>query len=193
MQCSVKTLPSNRFSPQTQGLMPPPLSHLAFLSSQSAKGQNEILFMNSVWLSWLAHFGVQQKENCTGFLNRLATVADPAFPRRGTEQEAQLIRCVFEHISQFWLCFTMVVFEKIYFEAYRNDQYIWHKNNIAQLYFILWRAKLCWNFSRWLRDVPNIYRFPTVHMVKTHFLLENLWISKPSLPEKSHCRLASLI
>ena len=31
----------------------------------------------------------------------------------------------------------MVVYEKIYFEAYRNDQYIWHKNNIAQLYFIL--------------------------------------------------------
>ena len=30
--------------------------------------------------------------------------------------------------------FTMVVYEKKYFEAYRNDQYIWHKNNIAQLY-----------------------------------------------------------
>ena len=23
-------------------------------------------------------------------------------------------------------------------------------------------------------DVPDIYRFPVVHMVKTHFLLENL-------------------
>ena len=28
----------------------------------------------------------------------------------------------------------MVVYEKMYFEAYTNDQYIWHKNNIAQLY-----------------------------------------------------------
>ena len=36
----------------------------------------------------------------------------------------------------------MVVYEKVYFEAYTNDQYIWHKNNIAQLYFILGRAEL---------------------------------------------------
>ena len=36
--------------------------------------------------------------------------------------------------SQFWLGFIIVVYEKIYFEAYTNDQYIWHKNNIAQLY-----------------------------------------------------------
>ena len=28
----------------------------------------------------------------------------------------------------------MVVYEKIYFEVYTNNQYIWHKNNIAQLY-----------------------------------------------------------
>ena len=34
----------------------------------------------------------------------------------------------------------MVVYEKIYFEAYISDQYIWHKNNIAQLYFILGTA-----------------------------------------------------
>ena len=31
----------------------------------------------------------------------------------------------------------MMVYEIIYFEAFTNDQYIWHKNNIAQLYFIL--------------------------------------------------------
>ena len=68
----------------------------------------------------------------------------------------------------------MVVYEKIYFEAYRNDQYIWHKNNIAQLYFILGRAELRWNFSSWLRDVPDIHRFPVEHMFKIHFLLENL-------------------
>ena len=28
---------------------------------------------------------------------------------------------------------------------------------------------------------PDIHRFLTVHMFKTHFLLENLWISKPFL------------
>ena len=36
----------------------------------------------------------------------------------------------------------MVIYEKIYFEAYTNDQYIWHKNSIAQLNFIFWTAKL---------------------------------------------------
>ena len=75
----------------------------------------------------------------------------------------------------------MVVYEKIYFEAYTNDQYIWHKNNIAQLYFILGRAKPCWNFSSWLKDASDIHRFPELHIVKTHFLLQNLWISKISL------------
>ena len=28
--------------------------------------------------------------------------------------------------------------------------------------------------QQWSMDAPNIYRFPVVHMVKTHFLLENL-------------------
>ena len=80
----------------------------------------------------------------------------------------------------------MVVYEKIYFEAYTNDQYIAHKNNNAQLYFILGKAELRWNFSSWLRDASDIYRFPTLHMVKTHFLLKNLWISETSL-ECSQC------
>ena len=35
----------------------------------------------------------------------------------------------------------MVVYEKIYLEAYTNGQYISHKNNTAQLYFT--RAQLC--------------------------------------------------
>ena len=30
----------------------------------------------------------------------------------------------------FYEGFTMVVYEKIYFKAYTNDQYISHKNNI---------------------------------------------------------------
>ena len=34
----------------------------------------------------------------------------------------------------------MVVYEKIYFEAYTNDQYIAHTNNNAQLHFILGKA-----------------------------------------------------
>ena len=50
----------------------------------------------------------------------------------------------------------MVVYEKIYFEAYTND---WHNNNIAQLYFILRTAKLHWNFSSITKDAPDIYRF----------------------------------
>ena len=36
----------------------------------------------------------------------------------------------------------MVVYEKIYFDAYTNDQYILHKNNTAQLYLILGRSEL---------------------------------------------------
>ena len=47
-------------------------------------------------------------------------------------------------------------------------------NNTLQLYFTLGTAELHWNFSSLLRDAPDIHRFPTVHMVKTHFLLENL-------------------
>ena len=31
--------------------------------------------------------------------------------------------------------FKVVVYEKIYFEAYTNDQYIWYKNNIAKIIF----------------------------------------------------------
>ena len=53
--------------------------------------------------------------------------------------------------------------------------------NTAQLYFILGRAELHWNFSSWLRDVPDIHIFLTVHIDKNHFLLENLSISELSL------------
>ena len=53
----------------------------------------------------------------------------------------------------------MVVYEKIYFKAYTNDLYISCKNNIAQLYFILGRAELLWNFSSMLKDGSYIHRF----------------------------------
>ena len=46
----------------------------------------------------------------------------------------------------------MVVYEKIYFKAYTNNQYISDKNDIVQLYFILGRAELLWNFSSILKD-----------------------------------------
>ena len=52
----------------------------------------------------------------------------------------------------------MEAYEKKYFEAYTNDQYIWHKNNIAQLYFILGRVELHWNFSS-APVHPDIHRF----------------------------------
>ena len=52
----------------------------------------------------------------------------------------------------------MVVYEKIFFKAYTRDLYISHKNNIVQLYFILGRAKLRWNFSSILKDGFDIHR-----------------------------------
>ena len=53
----------------------------------------------------------------------------------------------------------MVVYEKIYFEAFTHDQYIWHYKNIAQLYFILGTAELDWNYSSIPQDAPDIHRF----------------------------------
>ena len=76
---------------------------------------------------------------------------------------------------------TVVIYEKIYSEAYINNQYIWLKNSTAELYFIFGRASLGWNFSSLLRDATNIHRLPTVYVITTHFMLENLWISEPSL------------
>ena len=49
-------------------------------------------------------------------------------------------------------------------------------------------------FFELLRESLDIHRFPTVHLVKTYFLLDNLWISEPSLSklEKLQCRLVLL-
>ena len=33
------------------------------------------------------------------------------------------------------------------------------KNNTAKFYFLLEWADLCWNFSRFLRDVPDFQRY----------------------------------
>ena len=82
----------------------------------------------------------------------------------------------------------MVYYEKTDFEAQKKifvPKYI-----MARLYFIQSWSNLCWNFLSWPRDASDIYRFPAQHMVKTHFLLENRWISEPSLGTmgKVQCR-----
>ena len=65
----------------------------------------------------------------------------------------------YEEITKFWLGFTMVVYEKIYLETYINNQYIWYKNNTAQLYFTLGIAQLHWNFFSVPKDGSDIDRF----------------------------------
>ena len=52
-----------------------------------------------------------------------------------------------------------------------DDQYISHKNNIAQLYFF---REICVMLDFFQLTYGCPYRFSIVHMVKTHFLLENL-------------------
>ena len=66
-------------------------------------------------------------------------------------------------------------------EAQINMEYICLKNNTAQLYFVLGRVDLDFNFFSLLRDAPDIHKFPTMYMANTHFLLENLWISESFL------------
>ena len=76
-------------------------------------------------------------------------------------------------------------------QAYINNQHIRYQNNTSQLYFILERANLCWYFTSLLRNDSDIHKFPSIHMVKIYFLLENLWISQSSLgiQEKIQCTL----
>ena len=68
----------------------------------------------------------------------------------------------------------MVVCEKIYFEAYTNNLYIWHKNNIAQLYFIFWIAELHQYFSSIPKDAPDIHRFSNKKLTLTMYTTGNL-------------------
>ena len=51
----------------------------------------------------------------------------------------------------------MMVYEKIYSEAYTNDHYIYYKNNITQLYFTIGTEQIYWNFSSSLSNAPDIY------------------------------------
>ena len=50
-------------------------------------------------------------------------------------------------------------------------------------------AKL--EFFSLLRDASDIHRFQTVHMVDTHFPLENLWISEASLSKLEKFQFSS--
>ena len=55
----------------------------------------------------------------------------------------------------------MVVCEKIYLASQINNQYIYLKNNIEQLYFILGRVELHWSFCSIPDDGSDIYTIPT--------------------------------
>ena len=66
-----------------------------------------------------------------------------------------------------------------------------------QKYCILVEGELSymWIFQ-FTKNFTDNYRFPTVHMVKTHFLWENLWVSKSSLDiycKRSYVARLSLI
>ena len=68
----------------------------------------------------------------------------------------------------------MAIYEKIYFQEYINNQYIWHKNNTAQLYFILGRADLHWNFFSIPKNDSDIHRFCSRKWVLTMCTVGNL-------------------
>ena len=89
----------------------------------------------------------------------------------------------FEEIRKFWLGFTIAVYEKIYFEAYINNQCIWYKNKTAQLYFMLEKIKLCWNFSIVPKEDSDIDRFTNRKWVLSRYTEGNLWISEASLSQ----------
>ena len=48
-------------------------------------------------------------------------------------------------------------------------------------YIYIRDTALCWNFSSIPKDAPDIHQFPIGHVAKSHLLLENLWISEPSI------------
>ena len=100
-------------------------------------------------------------------------------------------RVFFGHVSQFWLGFIMVVYQKMYFKAYTNDLHISHKYDIAQLYFILGRAELHWNFSSILKDDFDIHRFSNRKWVLTMCTVGNLWKSEASLSQLEKFRCSS--
>ena len=57
------------------------------------------------------------------------------------------------------MLFIMVAYEKFYFQSFINNQNIYLKNNIAQLYFILGTSELHLKFYSTPRDSSDIHRF----------------------------------
>ena len=72
--------------------------------------------------------------------------------------------------------------------------YNWLQNNTAQLYFILGRAELRWNFSIIPKDGSDIHRFSNRKWVSTMCTVGNLLISEVSLSklDKFQCSSALL-
>ena len=68
----------------------------------------------------------------------------------------------------------MVVYDKIYFEALINKEYICLKNNTAKLYVIVGRANLHRNFSSIPKDGSDIHRFHNKQWVLTICTVRNL-------------------
>ena len=68
---------------------------------------------------------------------------------------------IFKGFPSFWLKFYNGTFKKIYLEANINKQYLWLRNNTAQLFFILvlGRANLHWNFCSIPKDGSDVHRF----------------------------------
>ena len=60
----------------------------------------------------------------------------------------------------------------------------WFKNNNTQLYFILGRSELHWNFPSIPKDCSDIHRFSDRKWVSTMWTVGNLWISETSLCQK---------
>ena len=67
----------------------------------------------------------------------------------------------------------MVVYEEKYFEAYTKDQHICHKKYFT-ITFHIRESQARLEFLQLTKGCPDVNRFPVGHMVKTHFLLENL-------------------
>ena len=65
------------------------------------------------------------------------------------------------------------------------------KNNNTQLYFILGRAELCWNFSSIPKDGSDIHRFSNRKWVSTMWTVGNLWMSETSLSQQEKFQCSS--
>ena len=69
------------------------------------------------------------------------------------------------------------LWENIIWSILRWPMYL-TQNNIAQLYFILGTAEVCWNFYSIPKDAHDILRFSNRKWVLTMCTVGNLWISE---------------